>query len=183
MSRIPVHTLDSAPEGARPMLERLARRSGTLLNIYTEMAHAPVVLAAYAGMREAIATHGSFDPATREAIALTVGAVDGCDYCQAAHTISARKAGLAEQQTIAIRRGGIDFDDKLAALLTVLREAAGNLGEVSDATWQAARDAGWSERELTEAFAHLAVNMFTNYFNHYARTDLDVPAAPPIEAS
>lgn len=65
----------------------------------------------------------------------------------------------------------------------MLRKAAGNLGEVSDATWQAARDAGWSERELTEAFAHLAVNMFTNYFNHYARTDLDVPAAPPIEAS
>ncbi len=39
---------------------------------------------------------------------------------------------------------------------------------------------GWSELELSEAFAHLAVNLFTHYFNHYARTDLHLPAAPAL---
>lgn len=29
-------------------------------------------------------------------------------------------------------------------------------------------------------FAHLAANLFTNYFNRYARTELDVPAAPAL---
>jgi len=106
--------------------------------------------------------------------------VDGCDYCQAAHTLSAKKAGFSEEQTIAFRRGKVDFDDKLATLVAVVREAAGEVGDVSDVTWKAALEAGWSERELTEAFAHLAANLFTNYFNHYARTDLDVPVAPEL---
>lgn len=181
MSRIPATPLDSAPEQTRPSLQRLARRSGKLLNIHAEMAHAPVVLAAYTGLNDAIAAHGSFDARTREAIALAIGAVDRCDYCQSAHTLSAQKAGLTREETIAIRSGETDFDDKLAALLAVPREAAANLGDVSDATWQAALAAGWTDQELSEAFAHLIANMFTNYFNHYARTDLDIPAAPPVE--
>ena len=180
MSRIPVQTLDTAPEQSRPTLERLTRRTGKLLNIHAEMAHAPVVLAAYAGITEALAEQSSFDARTREAIALAVGAQDGCDYCQAAHTPSAIKSGLSEAQTIAIRRGELAFDPKLAALLAVVREAAANVGEVSDATWTAAQQAGWSDVQLSEAFAHLAVNLFTNFFNHYARTDLDLPAAPAL---
>ncbi len=180
MSRIPVHTLHDAPKGTRPTLERLARRSGKLLNIHAEMAHSPVVLAAYAGLSEAIADHGSFDARTREAIALAVGAVDSCDYCQAAHTLSGKKAGFTPEQMIAIRRGEVDFDDKLATLVTMVREAAGQVGDVSDVTWKAAAETGWTEQELTEAFAHLAANLFTNYFNHYARTELDLAEAPPV---
>jgi len=127
-----------------------------------------------------VAKQGSFDARTREAIALAVGAVDSCDYCQAAHTAGGRKAGFTEEEMVAIRRGEVSFDDRLAALLAVLREAAGNVGHVSDQTWNTAREAGWSEQELGEAFAHLAANLFTNFFNHYARTDLDVPPAPPL---
>jgi len=178
MSRIPVQTLETAPEQARPT--RLTRRTGRLLNIHAEMATAPVVLAAYAGISDALAKQSSFDARTREAIALAVGAQDGCDYCQAAHTPTAIKSGLSEAETIAIRREDVPFDPKLAALLAVVREAAANVGEVSDATWSAALQAGWSEVELSEAFAHLAVNLFTNYFNHYAHTDLDLPAAAEL---
>ena len=180
MSRIPVQTLETASEQARPTLERLTRRTGRLLNVHAEMATAPVVLAAYAGISDALAKQSSFDARTREAIALAVGAQDGCDYCQAAHTPTAIKSGLSAAETIAIRREDVPFDPKLAALLAVVREAAANVGEVSDATWSAALQAGWSEVELSEAFAHLAVNLFTNYFNHYARTDLDLPAAAEL---
>ncbi len=60
------------------------------------------------------------------------------------------------------------------------RAAAANFGYVSDPIWQAALDAGWREDELAEAFAHIMANLFTNYFNHYAGTELDIPAAPPL---
>jgi hypothetical protein len=46
MPRVPVHTLDDAPEQARPTLEGLSKRMGKLLNIHAEMAHSPVVLGA-----------------------------------------------------------------------------------------------------------------------------------------
>lgn len=181
MPRIPVHTVDSAPQASQETLRKLEKRFGTVLNIHGEMAHAPVVLETYAAMSAAIARHGSFDARTREAIALAVGAVDNCTYCQAAHTVSGKAAGLTEEQMVAIRRGGEDFDPKLAALLSVVREIAADVGEVSDTTWQRALEAGWSDAQLTEAFAHVAVNLFTNYFNHYIRTDVDLPAAPPVQ--
>lgn len=178
MPRIPVHRVDDAPEQTRPTLQDLQQKMGKLLNIHAEMAHSPVVLAAYTGMQEAIATHGSFDAPTREAIALAVGAVDHCDYCQSAHTLGGRTAGLGTDQMLAVRTGRPSGDEKLDALLAVVREAASRVGAVEDSTWKQANETGWSDAELSEAFAHIAVNLFTNYFNHYAGTELDVPQAP-----
>ncbi|MGH3907065.1 MAG: carboxymuconolactone decarboxylase family protein [Pseudonocardiaceae bacterium] len=151
-----------------------------MLNIAGEMAHSPAVIAMYNAMNDAIGQHGTFDAATREAIALAVGNQDGCGYCQSAHTLSAVQAGFSEEQTVAIRNAAIDFDSRLVVLLAVAREIAANLGEVSDATYQRAQQAGWNDEQLTELYAHVAVNMFTNYFNHYARTELDIPAASGI---
>ena len=185
MPRFPVHTVDDAPTAARPALQQMKDRLGAVLNIHGEMAHAPAVIGMYTAMGHAIARHGTFDPPTREAIALAVANQNGCGYCQSAHTLSARRAGLSLGQTIAIRDGHVDFDGKLDALLAVAREIAAAVGDVSDQTYRRALAAGWTEPELAELFAHVATNMFTNYFNHYARTDLDIPAAPgvTVEAS
>jgi AhpD family alkylhydroperoxidase len=180
MPRFPVHTVSTAPEPAQPALAGLEKRFGKVLNIHGEMAHAPVVLAAYTGMQTAIREHGSFDAATREAIALAVGAIDDCAYCQSAHTVSGQAAGLDLAQTVAIREARVDFDPKLAALLAVARQIAGNVGDIDDGIWQRAVDLGWSDTELAELFAHVAVNLYTNYFNHYAGTELDIPAAPGL---
>lgn len=182
MPRIPVHTIDSAPAESSEVLEGLAAKFGKVLNIHGEMAHAPVVLHAYAALQGVITDRGSFDARTREAIALTVAAVDDCDYCQAAHTAGGKAAGLTEEETVAIRRSTFDGDAKLAALLAVTREATAEVGHVSDATWQAALGAGWSDVELSELSVHVVVNLFTNHFNHLVGTELDLPAAPEVDS-
>ncbi|WP_136611915.1 carboxymuconolactone decarboxylase family protein [Sinomonas albida] len=182
MPRIPAHTLDTVPGASREHAERLARRMGRFMNIHAGMAHSPVVIAAYQGIQKAIAEQGTFDARTREAIALAVGNQNGCDYCQGAHTVSARKAGLDDEQILALRAGEVGFDPRLAALTEVARAASADNGYVPEPVWQAALDAGWTDTELAEAFAHIAVNLFTNYFNHYAHTELDVPAAEPLTA-
>jgi AhpD family alkylhydroperoxidase len=126
-----------------------------------------------------LADKGALDKRDREVVALAVVNVDQCDYCQAAHTLGGKAAGLTEQETIAIRRGQVD-DAKTAALVALVREQAGNVGHVQDGTWQAALEAGCSDAELTETSAVVALNLFTNYFNHLVQTDLDLPAAPVI---
>lgn len=180
MPRIPVHTVDSAPEESRVELKSLQEKFGKVLNIHGGMAHSPAVLQSYIALQQVIGDYGTFDARTREAIALVVGNVDSCSYCQSAHTLSAKAAGMTEEQTVAVREGRIDFDPKLAALMAVTREAAANVGHVEDATWQAALDAGWSDVELTEVAIHVSLNLFTNYFNHLVQTDLDLPAAPGL---
>ena len=181
MPRIPAHTMDDVPEAARATLEKYARRNnGRPRNIYGGMAHAPIVLEAYDAMKNLIARHSTFDTRTQEAIALAVGAQDGCQYCQSAHTLSAVAAGFTEEQAVAIRRGEIDFDPKLSVLLQVAREGAANVGNVSDEAWKLAVDAGWTDNDLGELFVHVTANLYTNYWNHYAGTELDIEAAPEL---
>jgi len=182
MPRFPAHTTDNAPEASRETLEQLGKRMGKVLNIHAGMAHSPVVIAAYAGISTAIREHGTLDARTRETIALAVANENGCAYCQSAHTLSGKAAGLTEEQTVAIRQDRIDFDDRLASLASVVREAARNTGSVVDATWQQALDVGWTEEQLSETYAHVALNLFTNYFNHYAGTELDIELAPTLPA-
>lgn len=180
MSRVTVQTVDSAPEESRVELKALEQKFGKVLNIHGAMASSPVVLQSYVALQQVIGDYGTFDARTREAIALAVGNVDECTYCQSAHTMGAKAAGLTEEQTVAVRNGQVDFDDKLAALLQVAREATANKGNVGNGTWQSALDAGWTTEELTELSTHVALNLFTNYFNHMVETDLDIPAAPGL---
>jgi AhpD family alkylhydroperoxidase len=180
MPRIPVHTVDSAPEPSRDGLKALEAKFGKVLNIHGEMAHSPAVLQSYLAIQEVIADQGTFDARTREAIALAVANADDCAYCQAAHTGGGKAAGLADEEMVAIRAGRVDFDPKLAALLDLARAYTGNVGTVDDAAWQAALDAGWTDAQLSELSVHVTLNLFTNYFNHFVETDLDLPRAPAL---
>jgi AhpD family alkylhydroperoxidase len=174
MTRVPVHTVDSASEASRDTLKSLEARFGKVLNIHGAMAHSPLVLDAYAALQ-----HSILDGRTQEAIALVVAAVDQCTYCQAAHTAGGKAAGLTEVQTIDARRG-TSSDPKLQALLTVVHEQMTDFGNGTDASWQAGLAAGWTDAQLAESTVHVSLNVLTNYFNHTVQTDLDLPPAPAL---
>lgn len=179
MPRIPVHTVDSAPEESRDQLKLLEATYGKVLNIHGEMAHAPAVLEGYAALQRVLVDLGTFDARTREAVALAVAHADDCSYCQAAHTGGGRMAGLSEEETVAVRRDEV-ADPALATLLTLARQFTTRVGHVDDAAWDAALEAGWSDAQLTELSLHVTLNLLTNYFNHFVGTELDLPAAPAL---
>lgn len=181
MPRVPVHTIDDAPANSKETLEALGSRKGRVLNIFAEMAHAPALVKMYANTEQLLRTESSLDEAARQAIHLTVANVNGCDYCQAAYTGTAKGAGFDTEQTKAIRRGELPDDPRLTALLSVAREIAANTGYVDDATWAGAIDAGWSEQQLLEAYAEVIRTILTNYFNHLVGTEIDLPEAPPLD--
>src|SRR5215470_20369639 len=179
MSRIPTHTLDSAPVAAHPVLQALVARSpipGVPINLHAQMAHAPSVLIGYMAMRKALDEHGLFDARTRTAILLTVASADKCAYTIALNTLIARQAGWNEDDTLALRNGRIE-DRKLAALLDVAHHSATNKGHVDEPTWRTALDAGWTDAQLAEAFAFIGLAQYVDSFINYARTDVDSPFA------
>src|SRR5258708_37108930 len=175
MSRIPTHTLESAPVATRPLLAALVERSptpGAPINLHAQMAHAPSVLLGYMAMRKALDDHGTFDRKTRTAILLTVAAADKCAYTVALNTLIASQAGWNAEETHALRDGNVE-DPKLAALLEVARQSAENRGRVDEPTWQTALNAGWTDEQLAEAFAFIGLTQYVDSFINYARTDID----------
>jgi hypothetical protein len=81
----------------------------------------------------------------------------------------------------ALRTGTTTGDTKIDALIRVAAEAATTSGNVTDVTWNAAQQGGWSDTQLAEAFAHLGLTVFTGHFLHYAQTDPDVCAQIPSD--
>jgi alkylhydroperoxidase family enzyme len=174
----------SAPAQSQEPISKLLAEvkkasGGRLLALHHDLARSPAALAAYLGLRRAGGEHGKLDPSIRAAIMLTTGAVDGGSYSQAIATQLAIGTGMSPQETVAVRAGVVD-DARTAALLAVVREAAANGGVVGRAAWTTATAAGWSDEQLIEAFVHLTLTVFVDYFVNYAGTSLDVPPAPPI---
>jgi alkylhydroperoxidase family enzyme len=156
-----------------------AASGGQLLALHHDLARSPAALAAYLGLRRAGGEYGKLDPSIRAAIMLTTGAVDGGAYSQAIATQLAIRTGMSLDETVAARAGHVE-DTRTAALLAVVREAAANGGAVGQAARATATAAGWSDEQLIEAFVHLALTVFVDYFVNYAGTTLDVPPAPPV---
>lgn len=90
MSRIPVHDIESAPPGSRDPLTRQSERVGKAINIFGGMANSPTLMDMYDLVETHLSKNSNLDDATRQAIHLTVAAVNDCDYWQAAYTGAAR---------------------------------------------------------------------------------------------
>ena len=75
------------------------------------------------------------------------------------------------------------MDTRTDALLTFAQRVVETRGRVSDADLGEVRDAGFDDGVIAEVVAHVALNVFTNYFNNVAGTDLDFPKAPALRAA
>jgi hypothetical protein len=82
--------------------------------------------------------------------------------------------GWTHAQIAALRAGTPTGDTAIDALTHAVREAAAHSGNVTDATWAAALQSGWNDGQLTEAFAHLGLTLFTSYFLNYAQTNPEI---------
>lgn len=181
MTRIPAHTIADAPAAARPLLEDVVQFSptGKPLNLHAQLAHSPAVLAAYAGIRQATAAHGTLPPLVRSALMLATAGVTRSTYAEAITAQLALGAGWSPAQVSSLRSGQSLGDQKTDSLVQVVREAAVRAGQVGDPTWQQATASGWTTQQLAEAFAYLGLTIFTAYFLNYAQTPLDLPAGVP----
>jgi uncharacterized peroxidase-related enzyme len=171
MTRIQPIDIATAPTTTQDQLAAVKQLLGGVPNMFRTAARAPAALDALVGLFAATA-RGSLPASTREAIALAVAEVDGCDYCLAAHTVLGTRAGLAAGDLAAARAGTGSPAAVLARALVETR------GHVTDEQVAAARAGGLGDRELLEVVANVALNVLTNYLNTLAATAIDFPAVP-----
>lgn len=174
MSHIKPVELSEAQGKSRKLLEGVHRQLGTVPNIFKGFAHSPAALEAYLTQSRALAG-GVLDPKLREQIAVTVAGTNGCNYCASAHTFLGKKAGVSQDE-LDINLTGVSDDQKTEIALGFARAIVEQRGRLSTGELQRVRDAGFSEAEIVEIIAHVGMNLFTNYFNHIADTEIDFPA-------
>ena len=105
---------------------------------------------------------------------MAVAQKNGCEYCLSAHTAIGKLVGLTDQQILDSRLGqGISPKDTTA--LTFVRELLDKRGQVPASSVQALRDQGFTDGDIAEIVANVALNIFTNYFNIALAIDLDSP--------
>jgi len=178
MQRIQSVNPESATGKAKELLTAVKAKMGMVPNIMKVMVNSPSVLEAYLGINGALSA-GVLPPKVRESIALAVAEKNRCQYCLSAHTMIGKKAGLSNDEVLESRRGSLN-DPKSNAAVRFAVAIVEKKGLVSDADIQAARKAGVSEAELVEIVAHVAQNIFTNYINHVADTEIDFPKVPAL---
>ena len=173
MQRLNSINPETATGEAKELLDAVLKKLGRTPNLMRTMANSPAALKSYLGVGEAL-SGGHFDAKSREAIALTVAGANWCEYCASAHTAISKNLKVDEVE-IQRRLAGHSADPMLDAALVFARKVVDKQGYVSDEDLREVRAAGHNDGIITEIIANVAANIFTNYFNHVAQTDIDFP--------
>lgn len=76
---------------------RATRKTDYINNFWKALARDPATLQrTWAGVKQ-IMTPGALDALTKELLYVAISATNGCGYCIASHTVSARKAGMTDE--------------------------------------------------------------------------------------
>jgi len=155
-------------------LDAVEAKLGVLPNMFRTFAHSPVALNAYMQL-SGVAAGGKLSARQREQIALAVGEANDCGYCVAAHSVIGKGAGLTAAQ-IELARDAQADDSRDAAVLKLASAIVRQRGHVPTSELDAFKAAGFSDGDLLEVLVVVTLNIFTNYTNHIAATELDFPA-------
>ncbi|MFA5983844.1 MAG: carboxymuconolactone decarboxylase family protein [Methylococcaceae bacterium] len=158
---------------AKELLDAIKQEMGTIPNIFTTFANSPAALQAYLNFNSALNT-GVLVPTLRDQLAVTVAAYNGCNYCASAHVFLGGKAGVDKAELMANAKG-LSNDSKTQAAINFTLALLEKRGKTSLSELNAVREAGFSDEEIIEILAHVALNTYTNYLNETALTEIDFP--------
>ena len=157
-SRFDIHDELTAPDASAPILKGIQTAGAEISKFIGVLAGAPAALRAYTRMRHEL-RDGVLPRGTRERIALAVAEHRDDTYSIAQHAKSARAAGLGLDE-VSRARSWTSADPREAALLDFLRATLDSDGSPPLHLHEEAREVGWSDEEILEAVAHLALNEF-----------------------
>lgn len=173
MARLTQVTDAGAAAETAALFNAIKGKIGMVPNLYRVAGNQPKVLAALLGLGDTLAL-GGFDARTREAVALAVAGANACDYCASAHAAISKGMKVAPADIDGYLSGRAD-DPRTAAILSLATAIVETRGMVSDSVLTDARHAGLSDADIVETVAQVVANIFTNYLNHVAQTDIDFP--------
>lgn len=178
MARLPLRTIDDAPDAAKTLLEGAEKRNGFLPNLLRILANAPTALETYLTV-SGINARTSLSVAERETVQIIAAATHGCGFCVAGHTAAAYKQARLDGTTVeALRNLGHVPDERLEALALFTKAVIATRGAVREAELEAFKAAGFTDQAALEVVLGVSLATLCNFANNLG----GAPLNPELEA-
>lgn len=174
MTEFTLHDETTVPEASKPLLAKSRAASGMIPSLHAVMAEAPGLLEGYQHLHQ-LFLNSSFDKDELTVVWQTVNVENACHYCVPAHTGIAKRMGVDDAITQALRDETPLPTPRLEALRAFTLKLVRERGNVDDASVQAFLDAGFTKRNILEVILGYAQKVMSNYTNHLAKTPIDPP--------
>jgi AhpD family alkylhydroperoxidase len=119
----------------------------------------------------------TFNNKEKEVINLVVSQVNGCEYCQAAHTAIGKMNGFSDEQVISLRKGEAPFNEKFDALVKTAKAITLKKGRIEDEVLEIFFDAGYTKENLVDLIVAIGEKTTTNLLHNVTGIEIDFPKA------
>lgn len=159
------------------IFDKLQKGIGFVPNLYAYFAKNDTALGDYLAFQNRKSTLTGKE---REVVNLVTSQINGCRYCQSAHTVLARMNGFTDEQILEIRHGSISFDSKLNALATLTASIVNNKGKATEDSIEGFFEAGYTEANLIDVIIVVGDKIISNYLHNLTEVPIDFPLAEAI---
>jgi len=149
MNKFSVPTKNEVSENNQAIFGNLEKALGFTPNLYAYFAKNETALGDYLTLQNRKSTLKAKE---REIINLVTSQINGCRYCQSAHTQLGKLNGFSEDEILELRAGSASFNSKYDALVKFTASVVENKGKASQSAKDAFFEAGYTEANLIGKF-------------------------------
>lgn len=177
MKKFTVPTRNEVAPANQEIFDTLQKALGFVPNLYATIGYSANGLGRYLTYQNA---KTSLSNREKEAVNLVVSQLNGCIYCQSAHTVIGKMNGFSDEQVLDLRRGKSE-NPKLDALVKLAASITQNKGKADTATVDAFYAQGYNNENLVDVVLQVADKIAMNYMHNLTEIPVDFPLAPSLE--
>jgi len=174
MTTLKIHTIESAPEASKSLLENSQKAYGMIPGLHGVLAGSPGLLNAYQTLHELFVA-SSFNEEELTVVWQTINVEHECHYCVPAHSAIAGMMKVDNDINEALRNRTPLANPKLEALRNMTLSMVRNRGNVSEQDLSTFYAAGYGQQQVLDIILGLSQKVISNYTNHIAKTPVDAP--------
>ncbi len=174
-----VPTRDEVSPSNQAIFDNLNKGLGFVPNLYAYYAKSETALSDYLTLQN---RKSSLKAKEREVINLVTSQINGCRYCQSAHTALGKMNGFTEEQILELRGGSASFDSKIDALAKFAKSVVINRGHASEEAKENFFLAGYTEVSLIDVVIVIGDKIISNYIHNLTGFAIDFPVATELDA-
>jgi len=162
------------------IFDQLKKNLGFVPNLYAYYGKSETALADYLALQNRKSTLRAKE---REVINLVTSQINGCRYCQSAHTVLGKMNGFTEEQILELRGGSASFDAKLDALAKFTKSVVESRGKATEEAKEAFFAAGYTEASMIDVVIVVGDKIISNYLHNLTGFAIDFPLAPELQTA